>query len=177
MRVLVFNCSPLSCFARAGRLDLLKRLADGYDTVTVRPVIEELELGYATYPALRDVTQLPWLRQERIDEIRDLLLFAEYARRLVVGRRNVGEASVLAWAESRAAIAVLDDQTGVQCGKDRGVTIKRTLALVARGIRRGIVSESEAVRLVDDLIRGGARFPTAAASDFIRWANQVGLLP
>jgi predicted nucleic acid-binding protein len=173
--VLVLNSSPLSCFARADRLLLLEQLTVGYDRVTVKAVLGELEDGSRTYPALRSVSRLPWLRVEPADDLSELRLFAEYSRRLVSGRHNVGEASVLAWAEAHGAIAVLDDQAGVQMGRERGVEVRRTLALIARGIRDGILSESGAAGLVDDLIRGGARFPTTAAG-FIGWIRDHGLV-
>lgn len=110
-----------------------------------------------------------------VDSLAELRLFAVYARRLVSGQRNVGEASILAFAEANDAMALLDDQPGVQMGRERGVRVRRTLAIVAKGIKDGRLSRQDASVLVDDLIRGGARFPTTAAG-FLGWAAEHGLL-
>ena len=60
-------------------------------------------------------------------------------------------------------------------GRERGVTVQRTLALVARGVRTGVLSVEEAEELVDDLLRCGTRFPLGKG-DFIAWARERGLL-
>jgi len=112
------------------------------------------------------------VRVDRWDEIR---LFAEYSRRLVVGERHVGEASVLAWAEGHGGVALIDDQAAVSCGRERKVKVKRTLALVARGVRRHVLTRGGASALVDDLIMAGARFP-CTGDQFERWAKDKGLL-
>jgi predicted nucleic acid-binding protein len=87
----------------------------------------------------------------------------------------VGEASVLAWAEANHGIALIDDQAAVQVGRERGVEVKRTLAIIARGVRRELLSRGDAAALVDDLVRVGARFP-CAGSAFLAWATTAGLL-
>ena len=51
----------------------------------------------------------------------------------------------------------------------------RTLALVARGVRTRLLNEEEAERLVDDLIRGGGRYPVRGG-EFLAWARGRGLL-
>lgn len=88
---------------------------------------------------------------------------------------GVGEASVLAWAEVHGAIAFTDDEAAVQAGRDEGVEVRRTLAVVARGIKHGVLSDMAADRLVDDLLRGGGRFPFGSG-EFVRWARENGLV-
>ena len=172
--VLVFNTSPLSSFARAGRLDVLARLTSGHSQVTVRAVIDELQGGYGAHPSLQDVERATWLEVVPVDALEELRKFAEYHRQLGSGPRNVGEASVLAWAESHGAIAVLDDQTAVQLGRARGVTVYRTLRLIAEGLKTGVLSPKSSIELVDSLERAGARFPITSV-EFLQWAQDRGL--
>ncbi len=138
-------------------------------------MLGELEDGIALYPALGDVKGAGWLEEVPVDSLDELRLFAEYARVLVAGQHNVGESSVLAWAEAHGAIAVVDDQTAVNIAKGRGVRVRRTLSLIAAGIHNGVLDREEAQRLVDDLRSGGARFPCTGA-EFIEWATEKGLL-
>jgi predicted nucleic acid-binding protein len=88
---------------------------------------------------------------------------------------DVGEASVLAWAEAHGAVAFTDDEAAVQAARDEGVEVRRTLAVVARGIKHGVLTDVQADRLVDDLLRGGGRFPFGAG-EFVRWAREQGIL-
>jgi predicted nucleic acid-binding protein len=173
--VYVFDSAPLSCFARARQLPILDRLTAGNDRVTTRAVVEEIKNGVAAFPDLQDVLDLAWLQVVSADSLDELRLFAKYAARLGSGIHDVGEASVLAWAEAHGAIAFTDDEAAVQAGRDEGVEVRRTLAVVARGIKHGVLSDQEADRLVDDLLRAGGRFPFGAG-EFVRWARENGLV-
>lgn len=175
-KTLVFDTSCLSCFARAKRLDTLDTLTDGLRRVTTRAVLDELDRGTRDYPALGRVEALDWLSVERVDELEVLEIFAYYMSVLGGGGRNIGEAATLAWAEHHQAIALLDDQTAVNAAKKRHVTVRRTLSLVAEGINRKLLAETEAETLIEELIHGGARFPCDGAR-FLGWARGKGLTP
>jgi predicted nucleic acid-binding protein len=69
MAMLVFDSSPLSCFARSGRLVLLEKLTAGYERVTTRAVVHELEQGCSGFPLLRDALALPWIRIVPVDGV------------------------------------------------------------------------------------------------------------
>jgi hypothetical protein len=90
-----FDSSPLSCFAGSGRLALIEKLTAGYERVTTRAVINELEQGCAGFPPVRDALALPWIKPVTVNGLDELRLFAEYSRRLVAGERNVGDSAEL----------------------------------------------------------------------------------
>lgn len=175
MAVFVFDSAPLSCFARAKRLTLLEQLTSGHERVTTRAVLAELDEGVRDHPSLQDVHTLEWLRIEPVDSLPVLRLFAAYSAPLGSGRHNIGEATALAWAEFHQATAFTDDEVAVQLGRKRGVTVKRTLALVAEGVKRGLLSEQAAQALADELVGAGARFPFSPGA-FVSWAKAKGLL-
>ena len=175
MPTLILDTTVLSCFARSGNLEILRSLASEHTVVTTPSVIEELRRGSGDHPSLRDACALPWLEVVRLETIEELTLFGVYANRLVAGDRNHGEAEVLAKAEVSGSTPVTDDQVAVQCARSRGLVPKRTLALIARGVRRGLLTQEDAVALVDDLIEGGARFPCRGRR-FLGWATENGLL-
>ena len=175
MAVLVFDSAPLSAFARARQLPMLDRLAGPEERVTTSAVIEELRAGLGDHPELQDAIDLPWLRIEPLADLDELVHFAKFALRFGSGTHDVGEATVLAYAEAHQAIAFTDDQLAVQVGREHGVKVVRTLALVARGVRTSLLTEPEAVRLVDELIRAGGRYPFGGG-EFMAWARSQGLL-
>lgn len=154
---------------------MLERLTAGSDRVTTRAVVEEIKNGVAAYPDLQDVLDLAWLSVVSADSLDELRLFAKYAARLGSGIHDVGEASVLAWAEAHGAIAFTDDEAAVQAGRDEGVEVRRTLGVVARGIKLGVFSDVDADRLIDELLRAGGRFPFGAG-EFVQWARENGLV-
>ena len=173
--ILVFDSSVLSCFGRANRLETIEALSEGHRRVMTRVVKDEIERGIRQHSSLADVLHCGWLEVVQGDRLEELAAFSEYLRCLGGGPRNEGEAATLAWAEVNAGIAILDDQTGVNIGRQRGVTMKRSLSLIATGIQNGLLAENHAITLVDELVVGGARFPCDGRG-FLQWCRENGLL-
>jgi predicted nucleic acid-binding protein len=173
--VLVFDTSPLSHFARAGRVDTLRRLTTVDTCHVTRAVLEELRTGAAHYPELARL-DVAWLAPARIDDVAGLTVFHSYARILGAGRRNLGEAATLTWAELHHATAVVDDRAAWRAGTSRGVSVHGTLWLVAEGFRAALLGEDDVVDLVDDLARSEAWLPCDGRR-FFAWARENGLLP
>ena len=175
-RSLGFDSSVLSAFARARRLDDLESLTAGYSRIVKPAVLEELAIGSVMYPALAAVKELPWLHPVVGETVEELVVFDEYVRALGEGTRNIGESSLLAWAEVSAGVAFIDDGPAVQIAKSRGVIVRRSLALIMEGRRTGLLNSAAARVLVDELVTlGGARFPCDGAS-FEAWAESHGLI-
>lgn len=61
-QVWVLDAMPLSHFARAERLDVLRDLLVDKECWTTQVVLEEVKQGVAAHPALRDVLAADWLR-------------------------------------------------------------------------------------------------------------------
>jgi predicted nucleic acid-binding protein len=172
---LIFNTSPRSHFARAGRLALLDRLTAAYRRVVPQAVLDELRAGELAHPPLADLGNADWLEIVACDGLAELRAFAHYVRVLGAGERDIGEASVLAWAEVNGGIAVIDERAGTQAAQARGVTVHGTLWLIANGLNAGDLLLPEAERLVDQLRSTDARLPCSGA-EFFEWAKAQGLL-
>ncbi|MGH2974759.1 MAG: hypothetical protein ACRDLL_07825 [Solirubrobacterales bacterium] len=180
MSALAFDNSPLSHFARAGHLELLRELTAEHSCVVVGEVMTEIVAGIQRHPSLEAIVHADWLDEVAIGgeagaDLGELSLFATYAERLVSGTRNVGEAATLAWAESNAATAVVDDQAGFRAGKERGVTVIRSMRLITGAISSKLLTEAAACNLIDDLLATEQFLPCDGAG-FISWAIQEGLL-
>jgi predicted nucleic acid-binding protein len=174
-KALGLDSSVLSPFARAGRLDLLAQLTAPYHCVTTEEVLEELERGRRVYPALGDALGLSWLHVVVARSPAMIGLLQLYTRSLGSKGRNLGESSILAWAELTGNVVLLDDDAAVRAGRKREVRVLRSLSLVATGLSTGMLIPEEAQRLVDELReRGGARFPPES-SYFVAWAERQGL--
>lgn len=139
-------------------------------------MLDEIARGCSQYPALADVAALRWVETVSVDSLNELVAFNYYVRVLGSDDHNIGEASILAWAETKSGIAVVDDNAAVTAARARGVTVRRSLGLLCHGLNRGTLAMQDACALVDDLrVLGGARFPCDGAG-FERWAETNGLL-
>lgn len=175
---LIFDTSVLSCFSRADKLQVLDLLTRGEGRrVTTHAVLHELRQGIPTHPKLALAEEQRWIAPVAVDGLEELKRFAEFSRRLVDHQnRNVGEASALAWAKVHGCVFLSDDQTALLIADEYNIRRRRTLAIIANGVRSNLLSQPEAGALVDDLIGGGAHFPCRGGSEFLSWANREGLL-
>lgn len=171
----MFDTSPLSHFARAGRLETLERLTADHRRIVTRAVLEEIKNGVAKHETLAEVLELPWLEQVPVDSLDELRAFAIYAARLGSGARNVGEAATLAWAEVHGAVASVDEATARKLAQERDVPLRGTVGLVCHGVLAGIVTVDEGRVLLAELRLAGAWLPWTD-EDYDDWARQRGML-
>lgn len=174
---LVFDNTPLSHFARAAHLDVLALLAKGHSCATTPEVRAELLDGTAEYPELAGAIALPWLQTVELLDVAELATFARFKSELGGGvSRNVGEATVLAWAKSHGGIVIMDERAGSRIAQRERIEVHGSLWLVTNGLRSGLLDRAEAEDIVDSLAGTGMRLPTDGKGLFI-WAYEEGLLP
>lgn len=172
-RTLVFDSSVLSAFAAARRLSVLRDLGETWGLMTTQAVLDEL--AHRDSPA--SSADLSWLRVGHVDALGELRVLGEYMKVLGSGFRDMGEATVLTWAEAHDGIAIIDDQAAKKAAGRRGVSCHGTLWLiVTEGYLAGRLDEAAARDLVDLLAEGNARFP-CRGEDLFAWARVQGLLP
>lgn len=170
------DSSVLSPFARAKHLDVLERITIGRRCVVTRAVLDEIDRGSELHPLLADVRAQSWLQPVSVDSLNELVAFNHYVRILGAGDRNIGEASLLAWAETSSGIAIIDDHAAVHAARSRKVAVRRSLGLLCDALHRNLVTSGEVCSLIDDLaVLGGARLPCDGAG-FEQWAERNGLL-
>ncbi len=175
--VLVFDAGPLSCFARAGRMDALRSICQDVCCAVTEEVLGELRRGIAIDPRLAGALSADWLQHVRLESLQEIAAFAAYTRLLGSSReRDRGEAATLAWAECNAATAIVDDRAAVHAGRARGVPSHGTLWIVIEGLRGGHLREPQATALVGAFLRDGAWLPFERPDEFIPWARQESLL-
>lgn len=174
MPTLVFDTGPLSHFARAHRLDVLRAVAADRTVVIPRPVVEELRRGAHLHRDIGAVLEADWIEHRKIQSDAEAEAFRRYAARMVSGDRNVGEAAVLALAKTIRATAVVDDAVAFRLGKRSGVSCTRTLALLVGAVRLGTLTLDDVSDLADRLITTEYRLPFGPG-EFARWAREENL--
>lgn len=118
---LVLDTGPLSHFAKAGWLSILRVLVGEGEVVIPDMVEDELREGAHRYPHLRPVLDADWIQRRTLRSSDEIEAYAHFARRLVADGRNQGEAGVLAYVKVHGGTAVIDD--GAACKAARGENI------------------------------------------------------
>jgi predicted nucleic acid-binding protein len=174
-RGLVFDTIVLSAFAKADRLDLLgSLLADSVCFVT-DVVRDEIRRGIADWPQLASVDDSEWLNIASLATDEALTAFVEWTTRIGSGARDLGEASVFAFAEIHQATALTDDGSATRVARSYGLEVHGTLWLIATFCSAEKLTEHAASNLVDALAAVGLRLP-CTGSQFPAWARHNALL-
>lgn len=174
---LVFDNTPLSHFARAGRLDALEKLAAPYHCVMPAEVANELHGGLAEHPSLTKVLAAQWLEVIELREVDEVVAFARYKAELGGGPdKNTGEAAVLGWTAVHGGIAIIDERAGTRIAQRDDIDVHGTMWLVANGVRSERLARPDAERIVDELAATDMALPIDGAG-FFAWAYEEELLP
>jgi predicted nucleic acid-binding protein len=174
-RRLVFDTSCISHFARAGRLDVLERIADGRECVIPNEVATEIESGVDKFPALRSVASQLWLRIVELD-FPETISAVEYKHQLGGGpRQHLGESAVLAYVKQFGGTAIIDDSAAVEIARLEGIPVRQTLGLVIHAYRSSILDRPTAETVVDQLVATEMRLPVDGRGLFA-WAYENELL-
>ncbi|MES9509521.1 hypothetical protein ABWJ92_24415 [Streptomyces sp. NPDC000609] len=172
----VLDTGPLSHFAKAQWLGVLKSILKDHSVLIPDVVAEELRNGAEQHHHLRSVLEAEWIRTVPLETSDQLAAFVHYERQLVgPDGRNIGECGVLALAETLPdAIAVVDDRVATAAARGRPVTVRRTLGLLCDAIRAGILTVALVSALADDLLSSEYRLPFGPGG-FAEWCAREGL--
>jgi predicted nucleic acid-binding protein len=177
MSSIVFDATALIHFSRAGRLRELQVSSTEDEAILLVNVSKELEQGGPLRPTL-DPATVAWLKAADLTEMTELAAFARYRTELG-GRaeRNNGEAAVLAWISINGGTAIIDEEVARNIGQDDGLAVHGSLWLLARSFNDGILDRATTEGTISDLLSSGMRLPCKNGTDFIPWAQSVGLIP
>jgi predicted nucleic acid-binding protein len=173
--ILVFDTSPLSHFARAGWLGVLKAVIGERQALIPDAVVDELRLGAANDSRLQTVLDAKWLERRELNSDDEIIAFAKFSSLLVRRDRNRGEAGVLALTSVVGGVAVVDDSAARKAAERCHVRLRPTLALLCDAIRQDLLTVKLVSALADDLLISEYRLPFEPGG-FERWATESDLL-
>ncbi|WP_079038387.1 hypothetical protein [Streptomyces sp. NBRC 110028] len=173
----VLDTGPLSHFAQAQWLGVLKSILKVHHVLIPDVVARELRHGVDQHPHLQSVLDAAWIETVPLETFAQLSAFVYYERQLVgPNGRNIGECGVLALAETLpGAVAVVDDRVAVAASRGRPVILRRTLGLLCDAIRAGLLTVPLVSALADDLLTGQYRLPFKPGG-FAEWCDREGIL-
>ena len=174
MDTLVFDTGPLSHFARADILGVLKVVVGKRRAIIPEAVVTELSEGLHLNPRIQMVLEADWIERRAIATTTEAEAYARFARRLVSGDRNVGDAAVLALAQTVPARAVIDDWDACEIARKEKVVLSRTLNLLCEAIHSGLLTLDFVSDIADELIQTEYRLPFGPG-EFKAWAARQNL--
>ncbi len=174
-----YDTGPLSAFANAGLLGVLKILSAEHECVLLDEVADELRNGRHVRPALDQALGADWLTPASLTSETELLMFSEVAQFLMGPQdRDRGETAVIAWARAHpGAQVVLDDLAARRVAVERyNIPCVGSIGIIIDAIKQKLLAHDMANALADELrIAGGARLPFAIGG-FISWAESEDVL-
>lgn len=176
LRTLLIDASPLLYAARIDRLDVLGSLLEGYECLTTRSVIEEVERNDREGEAARRVMAASWLGRATTDSLAYHGRLLTWSRRMgMTDEHNIGETTLCTYADVYGGTVYMDDKPARKVATQHKLTVRGTAGLVADACCAGTWTVPSASSFMDDLIEAGLRLPFGRGG-FKVWAVKQGLL-
>lgn len=174
----VTDTSVYTHLSRAGHLDLLHEVAPGGVIVVPNDVNTEIQAGRDRHTGITDPATTTWAQVTVLtdDEVDTQL---EVKAALGGGPfQHLGECAVIACAQHRGHVALLDDQAAIVQADARAVPNHTTLWLVVEAYTTVFqFDRNRAIEVVDDLIGTDMYLPFSSGQSLFAWAYEKGYLP
>jgi predicted nucleic acid-binding protein len=163
---------------RAGHGEILARLAPGGLVLIPSDVDTEIRAGQQSYAGIPSVASTSWARLTVLTEEEAWTQLVIKAAMAGGKTQHLGECAVIACAQHRNLIALLDERAAIAQAELRGVKTRDTLWLVIEAYATFLeFDRSRAIQMVDDLLTTEMYLPIESGESLFAWAYERGLLP
>jgi predicted nucleic acid-binding protein len=174
----VVDTSVYTHLCRAGHAEILARLAPGGVILIPNDVDTEIHAGQQNYAGIPSIASTSWAQLTVLTE-EEAWTQLEIKAAMGGGRtQHLGECAVIACAQHRNLIALLDERAAIAQADVRGVQSRDTLWLVIEAYATFFeFDRARAVQVVDDLLTTEMYLPIDSGESIFVWAYEQGLLP
>jgi len=156
MKIFISNSGPIISFARAGHLDLLKKIIG--ELWIPEAVYEDIVVKGKGRPGSNEVRHGKWTKRKEIKDKTKLALFPPD-----LGR---GEIEAIILSEELKAALIVDDRKARQEAERRGIETIGSLRIVKEAKEKGLIEEAKAI--VDKLRESGLRIRDEVYYQFLK---------
>ncbi|MFH0713292.1 MAG: hypothetical protein V1722_02505 [Candidatus Micrarchaeota archaeon] len=149
----VLDTSCISAFIRVNKVNLLLEILTGHDVVITNQVSQELRLSKIS--ELRQFSHVAVKVEQATSEIAE-----KYGL-------HIGEASVITYAKSNNALAVIDDKKARHAAETEGINFIGTATLLKLGVEKGKIKKSEIEKLLNDITLVGKLYLSPEIKNWI----------
>ncbi len=144
----VSNSGPLIHLAKIGLLELIKLYDVFIPTEVKYEVVDKgKEKGFTDAILVENAIEEGWIKIVKVSVEDRFVKAAE-----IVGLHRT-EISVIYYAYKNGFTALLDDDAARIFARNLGVKVKGTLGILIEGLKKGLISYSDALKGLDDLSR------------------------
>lgn len=152
-KIIIVDSSILICFAKAGKLDLLKKLMK---EITIPKAVYE-EIVIEGKPGAEEVSKADWIKIEDVTSKRDV---NRLPRRLGICER---EAIIL--ARELKGFLLIDDSLGRKKAEELKIKFIGTLGILEEAKTKNLISKVKPI--LDELISSGLRLHFRLYKEFL----------
>lgn len=174
----VVDTSVYTHLCRGGHGEILARLAPGGVILIPSDVDTEIQAGQQGHAGIPSLATTPWAQLTVLTE-EEAWTQLEIKAAMGGGQtQHLGECAVIACAQHRKLIALLDDRAAIAQADLRGVQSRDTLWLVIEAYATFFeFDRARAVQVIDDLLTTEMYLPIDSGESLFTWAYEEGLLP
>ncbi len=155
----VSNTTPIISLSSVGRLEILKDL------------YHEIILPEAVYEEIKSKEEYGYQEVEA-DFIKVRSVQGKKYRNLMLNQLDAGEAeTILLATEINADIVIIDESIGYKIAKNAGLNVVRTLSILLKAKKIGILSEIKPV--LDEMISKGRWYSEKVYKTILRKAGEL----
>lgn len=174
----VMDTSAYTHLCRAGYANIIGQLAPGGVVLVPCQVDIEIARGSDRYPSIPSVSSVEWAQTVVLDDDDELAAMFIKARLGGGVDEHIGECAVIAYAQRRGLLAVLDDRAAVEQADRLGVESIGTMWIVVEAYKALWDRDANAmVAAVDALLDTDMRLPLRDGQEVFTWAYTEDLLP
>lgn len=167
----VIDTSTYTHLSRAGHGDLIGQLAPGRVALVPDEVNSEIEDGRHAYSGIPPVVDTARVELVVLSEEEVWTMLAAKAQLAGGPREHLGECAVIACAQHRNLIAVLDDRQAIAQADVLGVRSVDTLWIVVEAYKSIFRRDrNHASQVVNDLLGTGMYLPVSSGESLFTWA-------
>jgi len=164
---LIFDSTPLIYFAKAGLINLLKKLPD--EKIIPKLVYEEVVTKGKDIDKC-DAFIIDELVKSRVFILKESREAAEFSK---VPKLHKADAEVLALAREMNGIAIIDDMAARNIAIIEGIEYGGSIWLLFRLVKKKIIKKTEAKNSVDNFIKIGWRCSTELYSVIMKELEEL----
>ena len=172
------DTSAYTHLCRAGYGTIIPQLAPSGVVLIPRQVDIEIARGRDNYPSILAVSSVEWARTVVLDDDDELAAMLIKARLGGGVDEHIGECAVIAYAQRRGLVAVLDDRAAIEQADRLGVQSVGTMWIVVEAYKSLWDRNANAmIAAIDALLDTDMRLPLRDGQEVFTWAYREGLLP
>lgn len=174
----VMDTSAFTHIWRAGYGPTLKVLAPGGVVVVPDRVSFESDAGRERHQGIPPISDIEWVQLAVLRPDEEEVETEFKAEMGGPPKEHLGECAVVAVAERRGHVAIIDERVAKNGAEDRGLTVHDTLWIVMEAYLEVFGEDREqAVAMVDALLATGMKLPIRDGTSLFAWAYEEGYLP